>query len=380
MRKALYWVLIGIFVAIFAISAYIVVEYFVEAGETKEYWGNVSDDFDNTEPSTTQRPNGTTQLPGTNGTTLPVAPPTTLPTIPTDPIVPPTTLPDATDPSHVHEYFEHVVAPTCTVGGYTAYICNCGVFYRENETEATGHVFGDWQYGIYASNDYNRPRTRTCLYCPETQSQNILSRYKSLLKQNKDVVGYIRIVDDEDATSKWYKYLVDYPILHHPSEKDYYLKRNLNGKYDERGAIYLRESCDMLAPTDVLTIYGHAMADGQMFGRLNRYLNKTFFKEHPYVQVFDLYEEYTYEVVCIFKTSGTYGVGFPYHLYDDFKDEAEYLEFINGVRNIKATGYEGNTIFNSDVETEYGDTFILLSTCEYTIDNGRLVLVAKRVN
>lgn len=372
MKKTLYWVLIGIFAVIFAISAYIVVDYFVEAGESKEYWAGVSDDFDNTEPDstpTTQSPSDMTQIPGTDATTLPLVPPTTLPTMPT---VPPTTLPVATDPTHVHDYFQHVVEPTCTEGGYTAYVCPCGVFYRENETEATGHIYGDWQYGVYASNDYNRPRTRECLNCPDTQTQNVLSRYKSLLKQNKDVVGYIRIVDDEDATNKWSKYLVDYPILHHPEEKDYYLKRNLNGKSDERGAIYLRESCDIFTPTDVMTIYGHAMADGQMFGRLNRYLNKTFFKEHPYIQMWDLYEEYTYEVVCIFKTSGTYGVGFPYHLYDDFEDEAEYLEFINGVRDL--------AIFDSGIETTYGDTFILLSTCEYTIDNGRLVLVAKRVS
>lgn len=373
MRKALYWALIGIFVAIFVISAYIVVDYFVDSGETKDYWIDVSDEFDNTTPATTQRPE-TTLLPGTVGTTLPTEPTITMPT------VPPTTLPEATDPTHVHNYMEHVVTATCLDGGYTAHVCMCGVFYRDNETEATGHLYGDWQYGEYSAKDYDRIRTRQCKYCQDTQTQAAMSRFASLLKQNKDVVGYIRIVDDEKSTNKWNKYLVDYPILHRPEDKDYYLKRNLDGKYDERGSIYLRESCDIFAPTDVMTIYGHAMADGQMFGRLNRYLNKTFFNEHPYIQWMDLYEEHTYQVVCVFKTSGTYGVGFPYHLFDDFTDEAEYLEFINGVRNVKATGYEGTTIFDSGIETQYGDQFICLSTCEYTINNGRLVLVAKRIS
>lgn len=381
MRKALYWALIGIFVVIFAISAYIVVDYFVDSTEAKDYWVDVSDDFDNTTPSTTQRPGttvvpGTTLIPGTHVTTLPTEPTTTMPT------VPPTTLPEATDPEHVHAYIEHVVKPTCLDGGYTAHVCICGVFYRDNETEATGHLYGDWQYGQYAAKDYERTRTRQCKYCQDTQSQNVLTsvNFKSLLQQNKDVVGYIRIVDDETSSNKWNKYLVDYPILHRPNDKDYYLKRNLNGKYDERGSIYLRETCDVLAPTDVLTIYGHAMADGQMFGRLNRYLNKTFFNAHPYIQMWDLYEEHTYQVVCIFKTSGTYGVGFPYHLFDDFDNEAEYLEFINGVRNIASTGYEGKTIFDSGIETQYGDQFLCLSTCEYSINNGRLVLVAKRIS
>ena len=121
-----------------------------------------------------------------------------------------------------------------------------------------------------------------------------------------------------------------------------------------------------------MTIYGHAMADGTMFGRLNRYKTKQFFDAHPYVKIWDLYEEHTYQVVCIFKTSGTYGEGFPYHLFDDFENEAEYEEFINGVRKL--------AIQDSGIETQYGDKFICLSTCEYTTANGRLVLVAKRIS
>lgn len=374
MRKGLYWALIGIFVVIFAISAFIVVDYLVDSKETKEYWDDISDDFDNTLPTTTTNA-GTTQHPTSTAPWLPGH--TTVPTEPvatTMPTVPPTTLPEATDPEHVHEFIEHVVAPTCVDGGYTAYVCICGMFHRENETEATGHLYGDWQYGEYAAKDYERPRTRTCKYCQDIQIQNILTsvNFKNLLQKNKDVVGYIRILDNPNATDKGYKYLVDYPILHRPNEKDYYLKRNLDGKYDERGSIYLRENCNILEPTDVLTIYGHAMADGQMFGRLNRFLNKTFFKEHPYIQMWDLYEEHTYQVVCVFKTSGTYGEGFPYHLFDNFSDEAEYLEFINGVRDL--------AIFDSGIETTYGDQFICLSTCEYTLNNGRLVLVAKRIS
>ena len=37
-------------------------------------------------------------------------------------------------------------------------------------------------------------------------------------------------------------------------------------------------------------------------------------------------------------------------------------------------------MYDTGVTAEYGDKLITLSTCEYSQVNGRLVLVAKRVN
>ncbi len=367
MKKTLYWALIGIFVVIFAISSYIVVDYFLDADDSKEQWQNIGNQFDATVPTDTTGESIVPTIPGTSGS----QPGQT--TVPPETTVPPTTTPEATDPAHVHVYSERVVAPTCTVGGYTAHTCNCGVFYRENEVSPMGHSYSAWQYGKYASDDYDRPRTRTCSVCQFTQTQTVLSRFEWSLKNNSDVVGYIRIVNDpdRDVNDKKY-YLVNYPILHRPTERDYYLNRNFYGQSDKHGAIYLREACDMFKPTDVLTIYGHNMADGSMFAGIHKYLTKSYFNDHPYITVWDLYEEHTYQVVCIFRTSGTYGVGFPFHLYDNFADEAEYQEFINGVRDL--------AVYDSGIETEYGDQFICLCTCEYTINNGRLILVAKRIS
>ena len=291
-----------------------------------------------------------------------------MPSVPeTEPTEPP-----VTEPPHVHNYVPTEIPPTCTQKGYSGFICACGDSFVDREIPALDHSYGNWEYG--SGSVTTRSRSRDCTVCGEKQTQPILGQYSKYVKINTDVVGWIRIVLDENATADYNKYLVNYPILHRPEEKDYYLYRDIYGKYDKNGggSIYLREQCDMLEPTDVLTIYGHAMFDGTMFGRLNRYKTKSFFNDHPYIKVWNLYEEHTYQVVCIFKTSGTYGVGFPYHLYDDFEDEAEYEEFINGVRDL--------ALLDSGIETHYGDKFICLSTCEYTQNNGRLVLVAKRIS
>ena len=44
-----------------------------------------------------------------------------------------------------HAYKASNIAPTCTEGGYTKYICaNCGASYTTNETNARGHYYGEW--------------------------------------------------------------------------------------------------------------------------------------------------------------------------------------------------------------------------------------------
>ncbi len=52
-------------------------------------------------------------------------------------------------------------------------------------------------------------------------------------------------------------------------------------------------------------------------------------------------------------------------------DEAEFAEFLENVR--------ARALYDTDMEVEYGDTLLTLSTCEYTYKNGRFVVMAKKV-
>ena len=52
---------------------------------------------------------------------------------------------NAKDPNyqapHTHSYTAAVIAPTCTVTGYTAYTCSCGNSYKDNYVDALGHNY-----------------------------------------------------------------------------------------------------------------------------------------------------------------------------------------------------------------------------------------------
>ena len=195
-----------------------------------------------------------------------------------------------------------------------------------------------------------------------TSTPTILPEYAALYLQNDDMVGWIEI----EGTK------LNYPVLQTPDEKDFYLHRDFNKENSNHGAIYVQENCDVWTPSDNVVIYGHNMKDGSMFATLLKYKKQEYWQEHRYIYFNTLLERHTYEIVAVFKTTATIGKGFDYHLFVEAEDEAEFDAYIDRIKQL--------SYYDTGVTAEHGDKLITLSTCEYTLTNGRLVVVAKRVN
>ena len=191
----------------------------------------------------------------------------------------------------------------------------------------------------------------------------ILEELQAIYELNNDLVGWITI----EGTN------INYPVMQTPKNSDYYLHTSFYHEYADEGCLYARGACDVFAPADNVTIYGHNMLNGSMFRHLHKYKEKKFYEEHKYIQFDTLYERHTYEIIAVFLTSGTYGKGYAYHLFDNAKNAAEFDEF---VANVKALSF-----YDIPVTAQYGDKLITLSTCDKTsMENGRLVVVAKRIS
>lgn len=190
----------------------------------------------------------------------------------------------------------------------------------------------------------------------------ILPEYQDAYEQNDDLVGWIRI----DGT------VIDYPVMQHLEEKDYYLERNFDKEYSKHGCIYLREQCNPFKPSDNVVIYGHYKQDGSMFHDLHGYYRESFWKEHQFIEFDTIYEHHTYQILAVFKTSADADKLFPYHRFNNAESAEEFDEFVSKVKSM--------SFYDTGVDAEYGDKLITLSTCEYTLSNGRLVVVAKRVS
>ncbi len=197
---------------------------------------------------------------------------------------------------------------------------------------------------------------------PYDPNSPVLPEYQTHYALNNDLVGWIRI----DGTA------INYPVVQMKDEKDYYLNRNFDKQYSRWGCIYVREVCDVFAPSDNVVIYGHYKSDGSMFHDLHGYYKKDYWQAHPMIQFDTIYEHHTYEILAVFKTTAIQGSGYAYHTFNDAASEEEFDEFVSTVKSM--------SFYDTGVDAEYGDMLITLSTCEYTQDEGRLVVVAKRVS
>lgn len=198
---------------------------------------------------------------------------------------------------------------------------------------------------------------------PETdQPVQLLPEFIQLYSMNNDIVGWIRIPGTR----------CDYPVMQTPGQRDYYLKRNFNRDSSDHGAIYAREECDIFAPSDNITIYGHHMKDGSMFAMLESYKKESFWREHRTVEFSTLKERHTYEIFAVFTTTASLGKGFRYHAFIDAAVQEDFDAFVSQCKAL--------SLYDTGITPQYGDQLITLSTCEYSQTNGRMVVVARRID
>lgn len=187
--------------------------------------------------------------------------------------------------------------------------------------------------------------------------------YKEIYDLNNDTVGWIEIPGTK----------VNYAVMQTSVEnRDYYLDHDFYRNSSDFGSIYAREECDINRPSDNITLYGHHMKDGSMFAGLMAYQNKDYWEKNPMISFNTLYEYHTYKIFAVFKTSANLGEGFSYHQFIDAQNEAEFNEFVSSCKQL--------AFYDTGITPVWGDKMICLSTCEYTLDNGRFVVCAVRIS
>lgn len=191
---------------------------------------------------------------------------------------------------------------------------------------------------------------------------DILDKYKTLYNKNKSLIGWIKIADTN----------IDYPVMQ-ASDNEYYLDHNLNQEYDKNGSIFMDKDCDVIKPSTNLIIYGHHMKSGKMFGELDKYSKESYYKEHPTIEFDTIYEEGQWEIMFVFR-SRIYtadDIVFKYYQFIDANSEEEFYSNMNEMSEI--------SLYDTGVTAEYGDELLTLSTCDYMEEDGRFVIVAKKI-
>ena len=96
--------------------------------------------------------------------------------------------------------------------------------------------------------------------------------FEPLAELNPDTVGWIHFPKNPKE--------INYPVVKSADNEDY-LTKTFSGNEYTPGAIFLDMNCDSSFSGSVSIIYGYAMSDGTMFGKLRNYSDRTYREANP---------------------------------------------------------------------------------------------------
>ena len=186
---------------------------------------------------------------------------------------------------------------------------------------------------------------------------------RNLYLENADMVGWIQI----EGTG------IDYPVMQTPADPNYYLKHDFEKRYTDYGCPFMQADCDAIAPSDNLIIYGHNMKDGSMFADLAKYGSKDFWQAHKTVWFDTALGSSAYEIFAVIHTTvqADAADAFPFYRFVDAAAPEDFAAYVSACK--------AQALYDTGIPAQYGDKLLTLSTCDNITDNGRWLVIGKRI-
>lgn len=186
---------------------------------------------------------------------------------------------------------------------------------------------------------------------------------QEIKKENNDIVAWIEIPNTK----------INYPVLQ-TTDNEYYMTHTYKKEYSADGSIFLDKDYNWDLPSSNLLIYGHNNKNGNMFQDLLKYEDENYYKEHPTIEFTTVNEDSKYEIIAVFKSRVYYKSEqnvFRYYFFINAENEAEYNYYVEESKKA--------SLYDTGKTAKYGEQLLTLSTCEYSQEDGRFVIVAKKV-
>ena len=195
----------------------------------------------------------------------------------------------------------------------------------------------------------------------ETKSERIL-QLEELQKENSEIIAWLEIPDTN----------INYPILQ-AKDNDFYLDHDYKKDYSINGSLFLDKDFDIINGSSNYLIYGHRNKQGLMFEDLLKYADEDFYNSHKKIKFTTNEEDCMYEVVSVFYSRVYYKKEenvFRYYYFVNANSENEYNDFVYNAKKV--------SLYDTGVNPQYGEQLLTLSTCEYSQEDGRFVVVLKK--
>lgn len=197
----------------------------------------------------------------------------------------------------------------------------------------------------------------------EEKTEKML-QLEELQKENNEIIGWLEIEDTN----------INLPVCQ-TTDNDFYLTHNYKKEKSKGGSLFLDKNFDLINGSSNYLIYGHRNTQGLMFEDLLKYSKEDFYNNHKTIKFTTNKDDSIYEIMSVFYSRVYYKKEkdvFRYYNFVNANNEEEYNDFVNNCKK--------SSIYNTGVTANYGDQLLTLSTCEYSQEDGRFVVVAKKVN
>lgn len=212
------------------------------------------------------------------------------------------------------------------------------------------------------SSDESKITDSTVIYNEDTK-KNVLPEFDDLIKKNPETVGWLKIEGTD----------IDFPVVQKDNDNQYYLSHSFDGNEDKNGSIFMDSRCSITKPTLNTIIYGHNMKSGMMFGKLSAFLKKDYYEKNRTIEFNTIYEKRKYEIiaVCLSEVAHENDSSFRYYDFIQPGTQGEWDQFHKYVAE--------KNIYGADIDMTNQDQLLTLSTCNDYMKDGRLFILAKRV-
>jgi len=181
--------------------------------------------------------------------------------------------------------------------------------------------------------------------------------FEELLAVNKDVCAWVTV----DNTN------IDHPVVQGENNLTY-INKDVYGDFALAGSIYLDSRCDKYFGGNYALLYGHHMANSNMFGDLDLFKDAAFFSQNRTGQLITLNQVYDLEIyACLLVESSS-----------DVIFDVPYVQ--GNIYNLHAYTESHAVNLNHDVLNELwgnpGAKILALSTCSSEFTDARTVVLA----
>ncbi len=178
---------------------------------------------------------------------------------------------------------------------------------------------------------------------------------KEFLAINSDYIGWIEVPGTN----------INHPIVL-GRDNDFYLRRNFNRERIRHGSIFMDYRNKPDYSDNHTVIYGHSMRDGTMFRALDNYKNSSYINGRETFTIRTLKGYRTYRIFSVYLVDAS----------------TTTLDIPANGMNVRSLidFYRSKSRYRIDTDTSQADHILSLVSCNYDIENGRIIVHAVLVD